>query len=259
MDWREADGVRWLEADLGGATAAFSTRRGGVSEAPFDSLNLGLLTDDDSAAVAKNRARLVGALEFGSDRVACARQVHGKTLLEAGGENRGDFSALRADNSPRSLDLPEADGQIVREPGVAGLVFVADCLPVALYGPEGVAMLHCGWRPLAAGIVADGAAAVGATAAAIGPGIGPCCYEVGEEVLAAFPDLGEGIADGRMLDLPEVARRLLAAAGVAEVESAGLCTSCEPGLFFSHRRDAGRAGRQAGLAWLDPGEGRWQD
>jgi len=117
-----------------------------------------------------------------------------------------------------------------------------------------VAMLHCGWRGLAAGIVASGAAAVGATHAAIGPGIGPCCYEVGEEVLDAFSSLGDGIADGRMLDLPEVARRLLAEAGVGQVESAGLCTGCEQELFFSHRRDQGRTGRQAGIAWIDAGE-----
>ena len=106
-------------------------------------------------------------------------------------------------------------------------------------------MLHCGWRGLAAGIVARGADAVEATDAAIGPGIGPCCYEVGPEVLDAFADLGEGIADGRMLDLPEVARRLLARAGVEQVESAGLCTSCEAELFFSHRRDAGAPAARA--------------
>ena len=123
--------------------------------------------------------------------------------------------------------------------GLAPLVLTADCLPVALAGPGGVAMLHCGWRGLAAGIVARGAATSKRRAAAIGPGIGPCCYEVGPEVLEAFADLGEGIADGRMLDLPEVARRLLARAGVEQVESAGLCTFCEPELFFSHRRDAG--------------------
>jgi polyphenol oxidase len=255
MDWRESDGVRWLETDLGGATAAFSTRLGGVSEAPFNSLNLGFLTEDNGEAVNQNRSRLGGALGFDAGHIAFARQVHGKELLEAGRENRGDFWANSAHNSPPFSDLPEADGQIVREPGVAGLVFTADCLPVALHGPGGVAMLHCGWRGLAAGIVADAAAAVGATAAAIGPGIGPCCYEVGEEVLGAFSHLGEGIADGRMLDLPEVARRLLAAAGVTEVESADLCTSCNTELFFSHRRDAGRTGRQAGLAWLNPEEG----
>jgi copper oxidase (laccase) domain-containing protein len=114
-------------------------------------------------------------------------------------------------------------------------------------------MLHCGWRGLAAGIVARGAEAVEATQAAIGPGIGPCCYEVGDEVLGAFTGLGEGVASGRMLDLPKVARRLLRDAGIEEVESAGLCTSCEGELFFSHRRDAGRTGRQAGLVWLDAG------
>ena len=108
-------------------------------------------------------------------------------------------------------------------------------------------MIHCGWRGLAGGIVANGIAAVGATAAAIGPGIGPCCYEVGPEVLEAFEELGEGIADGRMLDLVEVARRLLARSGVEEAEASGLCTSCERELFFSHRRDDGRTGRQAGI------------
>ena len=111
-------------------------------------------------------------------------------------------------------------------------------------------MLHCGWRGLAAGIVAAGVAAVDGDAAAIGPGIGPCCYEVGDEVLESFAGLGEGIADGRMLDLPEVARRLLAEAGVEAIESAGLCTHCNPDLFFSHRRDGAETGRQAGFAWL---------
>ena len=143
--------------------------------------------------------------------------------------------------------IVEVDGHVVTAEGLAPLVFVADCLPVALSGPGGAAMLHCGWRGLAAGIVARGAAAVGATDAAIGPGIGPCCYEVGPEVLDVFAELGEGIADGRMLDLPEVARRLLAQAGVEQVESADLCTFCNPDLFFSHRRDHGHTGRQAGL------------
>jgi YfiH family protein len=131
------------------------------------------------------------------------------------------------------------------------MVLAADCLPVALYGPGGLAMVHAGWRGLAGGIVEAAADAVGATTAAIGPGIGPCCYEVGQEVLDAFSDLGDGIAQGRMLDLPEAARRKLAQAGVEKVESAGLCTSCERELFFSHRRDQGRTGRQAGIAWIE--------
>lgn len=239
MEWRERDGVRWLEADLGGARAAFSTRLGGLSAPPFDSLNLGILTDDDPAAVRENRRRLAGALGHEPQHVAFALQVHGTRLI--------DYSEV-----PQPRDgLPEADGHVVRETGLAPLVFVADCLPVALRGPGGLAMVHAGWRGLAGGIVGAAAEAVEATAAAIGPGIGPCCYEVGEEVLDAFSGMGEGVADGRMLDLPEVARRLLARAGVERVESAGLCTSCEEALFFSHRRDQGHTGRQAGIAWLE--------
>ena len=136
------------------------------------------------------------------------------------------------------------------EPELAALVYVADCLPIALAGPGGVAMLHCGWRGLAAGFAG---APWSPPPRVIGPGIGPCCYEVGEEVLGAFAGLGEGTATGRMLDLPEVARRLLQATGVGSIESAELCTGCEVELFFSHRRDAGRTGRQAGIVWLDGG------
>ncbi|HYG96465.1 MAG TPA: polyphenol oxidase family protein [Solirubrobacterales bacterium] len=239
MDWRESNGVRWLEADLGGARAAFSTRLGGVSEPPFDRLNLGLLTDDAGDAVEENRRRLATALGFDPSRLRYARQVHGNRLIDHRVE--------------RPEGLVEADGHVVADPGVAALVFVADCLPVALAGPGGAAMAHAGWRGLAGGILARGAEAIEATSAAIGPGIGPCCYEVGDEVLTAFAGLGEGVARGRMLDLPEIARRLLARAGVERVESSGLCTSCKAELFFSHRRDDGRTGRQAGVAWVEGG------
>ena len=111
-------------------------------------------------------------------------------------------------------------------------------------------MVHCGWRGLAGGIVERAVDEVDAEAAAIGPGIGPCCYEVGEEVLAEFDDLG-GVAEGRMLDLPAVARKLLERAGVGSIESAELCTSSNPELFYSHRRDGERTGRQAGLVWVE--------
>jgi YfiH family protein len=236
MEWRESNGVRRLEADLGDARVAFSTRLGGVSEPPYDSLNLGLLTEDADEAVFENRRRLAASLGLEPEQVVFARQVHGTRLLR----------------HPREEGVVEADGHVVTEPGPAPLVFTADCLPVALHGPEGLAMVHAGWRGLAGGILAAAAEAVGATRAAIGPGIGPCCYEVGEEVLTAFAGLGD-VAEGRMLDLPEVARRLLAEAGVEQVESAGLCTSCEAELFFSHRRDHGRTGRQAGIAWIEEG------
>lgn len=259
MEWREHEGLRWLEADLRGARAAFTTRTGGVSAAPFDRLNLGVATDDSNAAVIENRERLAAALGFEPGRIPIGLQVHGAEIAtHTGPQEPSPFA------QPGS-EIPEVDGHVVSVPGLAPLVFAADCLPVALAGPGGVAMLHCGRRGLAAGILAAGAEAIAATDAAIGPGIGPCCYEVGAEVLAAFPGLA--VADGpegrasveisarRRLDLPEMARRLLQAAGVERVESAGLCTACEPELFFSHRRDAGRTGRQGGLVWIEPGEG----
>ena len=248
MEWRGTDGVRWLEARLPRARVAFSARSGGVSEVPFESLNLGILTEDAPDSVVENRRRLALALGLTPEQVAIGRQVHGAELATHTDPQAGVPFA-----NPGG-EIPGVDGHVIFESGLAALVFVADCLPVALAGPGGVAILHCGWRGLAGGIVARGAAAVDATDAAIGPGIGRCCYEVGEEVLDSFAGLGDGIASGQMLDLAEVAHRLLREAGVNRIEMAGLCTSCEVELFFSHRRDAGKTGRQAGLAWLDSKE-----
>ncbi len=215
MEWREAEGIEWLEAGLPGGRVAFSTRSAGSAK--------------------ESHAALATVLGLDPDRIAINEQVHGAGL---------SYGETALANAPR------ADGHVITTPGVAGLVYAADCLPVAVAGPGGVAILHCGWRGLAAGIVAGGVAAVDAKHAAIGPGIGPCCYEVGDQVLAAFASVGEGVASSGMLDLPEVARRLLRQSGVEEIESAGLCTCCKAGLFFSHRRDGG-PGRQAGIAWLE--------
>jgi polyphenol oxidase len=241
MDWREREGVLWLEAELPGGRAVFSTRQGGVSTGPFASLNLGWLTGDEPGNVYENRRHLARGAEFEPANALTGFQVHGTTLIRHERAPDG-VPYLRPPAEP-----PEADGHAASAPGLAPIVLVADCLPVALAGPGGVAMLHCGWRGLAAGIIEEGVREVGATAAAIGPGIGRCCFEVGDEVLARFTHLGDGIADGRMLDIAEVATRQLAAAGVDDVERAELCTSCNPELFFSHRRDRGETGRQAGL------------
>jgi YfiH family protein len=173
--------------------------------------------------------------------------VHGAELARHSGPQDGTPFANPGGS------VPEVDGHATGEAELALLVFVADCLPVALAGLGGIAMLHCGWRGLAAGILDRGVDACGATHAAIGPGIGPCCYEVGPEVLEAFAGLGPGVAKGSSLDLTAVALRQLAHAGVESVEVAGICTSCDD-RFFSHRRNVGRTGRQAGLVWLQ-GEG----
>jgi polyphenol oxidase len=245
VDWRERDGLRWLGAELPGARAAFSTRVGGVSTGPYTSLNLGILTGDRREDVRENRHRLATALGLRAENVLIGRQVHGADVA------RHDAASDPSAYAEPGPELPPVDGQVTDRPGLVPLVMVADCLPVALAGPAGVGMIHCGWRGLAAGIVARGVEAGDARAAAIGPGIGPCCYEVGEEVLAAFEELGEGVSRGRMLDLTEVARRLLDRAGVESVVASGLCTKCNPELFFSHRRDGERTGRQAGLVWMD--------
>ncbi|MDX6605466.1 MAG: purine-nucleoside/S-methyl-5-thioadenosine phosphorylase / adenosine deaminase [Solirubrobacterales bacterium] len=244
MEWRERDGVRWLEAELPGARAAFSTRVGGVSEAPYEALNVGILTGDERAGVRENRLRLASALGREPQGVVMARQVHG---AEVRTHEEPQEPRVYADAVP-SPDRVDAHSTTSRE--LTPLVIVADCLPVAMAGPGGVVMAHCGWRGLAGGIVAVAAGSVQAEAAAVGAGIGPCCYEVGDEVLSEFEDL-DGVAQGRMLDLTAVATALLGAAGVTAVESAGLCTSCNPELFYSHRRDGERTGRQAGLVWMD--------
>jgi YfiH family protein len=219
---------------LPGGRALFTTRRGGVSEGAYASLNLGRWTDDDSAAIEENRERLAAEIGVALDDVVQTRQVHG---------SRVERIATRPDH------IEEADGQATRNRALALLVLTADCLPVALIATEAVAMLHAGWRGLAAGVLEEGVAAMrelGATEiqAAIGPGAGPCCYDVGEEVAGAF-----GQPAGP-LDLKAAAAERLHRAGVAAVHDAGLCTICsDPSLFFSHRRDGGVTGRQGGVVW----------
>jgi hypothetical protein len=231
---------------LPGARAVFSTRRGGVSEGPYRSLNVGVLTDDEPERVAENRRRLARGAAVKADRVAMGWQVHGTELREWEGP---DPEGAYAD--PGGKELPRVDGHLTDRPGLALLVLVADCYPVALSDGKRAAMLHCGWRPLAGGIVGRAVARFERPpVAAVGPGIGGCCYEVGPEVLEHFADV-PGAADGRMLDLRRVIEARLAETGVTTVEHLDCCTSCHPDLYFSHRRDDGLTGRQAGLVVLD--------
>jgi YfiH family protein len=254
MRWREQEGIKWLEASLPGAEVAFTARTGGSSKAPFDTLNLGVLTDDDELTVRDNRERLAAALGLDPARIAIGRQVHEAAIMGHDGPQDP------APYATAGVEPPTVDGHWTRVDALALLVFVADCLPIALANSTGVAMLHGGWRPLAAGILDAGVDALGDSDpihAAIGPGIGPCCFEVGMDVLAAFAGLGPGLStpsenasgDRVMLDLPEVATRLLERRGVTVAERSELCTRCNPDLFFSHRGQGPATGRQAGLVW----------
>ena len=232
--------------ELPGARAIFSTRQGGVSEGPYASLNLGILTDDEPDRVIENRLRLAVAAELDPARVVMGWQVHGTDLREWEGPD-----AQVAYAQPGDKELPRVDGQLTAEAGIGLLVLVADCYPVALSDGKRAAMLHCGWRPLAGGIVEKAVAAFDSPpAAAVGPGVGGCCYEVGPEVAERFEDV-PGAVSGRMLDLRRVIAARLEASGVREVAHLDRCTSCEAELYFSHRRDRGLTGRQGGLCMLN--------
>ena len=234
---------RWeneqLVGDLPHARAVFSSAGGGVSTGPFASLNLGLLTDDTPANVAENRRRLGETVGHPWPRFCYGRQVHGTTVRRA--------------TEPPSATRPytEEDGQATALTDAAAIVFTADCLPVLLAAPGGVAALHCGWRPLAGGIVAEGVRALrevageGEIVAALGPSARGCCYEVGEEVHAHFAAYAARRGE-RNLDLAAVAAQQLRDAGVDTVHDVELCTMCDE-RFFSHRRDKGVTGRQAGV------------
>ena len=233
-----------LTVALPGAQVVFTTRRGGFSGGPFESLNLGRLTPDESHNTERNRRHLQGLI---GRPLAMAHQVHETTIHRV----NGDWPGLDAELGT----VPQGDGLLTDGGEVAPAVLVADCLPVALAGGGIVAMLHAGWRGLAGGILRQGVelmrdqGVTGPIHAAVGPGIGVCCYEVGEEVHQAFGSYGAAVRRGSRLDLPGVARIQLARAGVEQVHELGLCTSCSPELFFSHRRDHGTTGRQAGVIW----------
>lgn len=240
-----------LGIDLPGARALFTTRRGGCSEGRYASLNLGRLTADRPEAVQRNRATLQD--EVGLPPVFI-RQVHGTCVRRISALPVAGVAPL----PDEGVELPPADGQATTLREVAPMVLTADCLPIAIAGENAVTMVHAGWRGLAGGIVAEGVRALrelgaeGPLGAAIGPGAGGCCYEVGDEVRSEFADYGDHVRRGRNLDLKAIAREQLERAGVQSVHDVGLCTICsETSLFFSHRRDRGVTGRQAGLAWLN--------
>jgi YfiH family protein len=233
-----------IELSLNGARVAFSDRHGGVSGGPYDSLNLGILTEDDQQSVSENRRRLAGSLGLDPAGVAMGWQVHGNEIRQWDAPpEQGGFAHAGA-------DLPKVDGHMTTAPGVALLVLVADCLPLALVSSDRVAMLHCGWRGLAAGIVESALDAFPEPPRAVlGPAIEACCYEVGPEVVEQLGDVRAAM-NGRNLSLRQVAMLKLYSRGVKRIDSFPACTSCRPDLYFSHRRDGGATGRQAGLVWL---------
>lgn len=231
------------------AGAAFTTRRGGASAGPFASLNLGAERGDADADVRANRARVCEELGLDGAAVAMLNQVHGSTVRRAA---RGDgrfLGALRG--------WPDGDGLVGDATTGALAVLGADCLPVLLWRRDrpAVAAAHAGWRGLVAGVLEEAVAAIGApkrVAAAVGPGIGPCCYPVSAEVRERFASrFGAGVVAAPAVNLAGAARVALVGAGVPEaaIQTVAACTSCDAERFFSYRRDGAASGRQAGLVW----------
>jgi YfiH family protein len=177
---------------------------------------------------------------IGVQRIARGRQVHGAVVAR-----------VTARDDPAGGAIAAADGQATALARLGVMVLAADCLPVALGSSRAVAMLHAGWRGIAAGVIEEGARALrelgGANeiAAVVGPGAGPCCYSVGSEVHTALT----GAPREGPIDLRAIVRGRLLAAGVGEVRDVEACTICDE-RFFSHRREGEHAGRQAGVAWL---------
>ena len=239
-----------LAFDLPERVRAFqTTRRGGVSAPPWDTLNLGTHVGDDPAAVAANRARVVEAAALPAAPVYL-EQVHGTAVVDLGGVVQGK--------------VPQADAAVAFEPGRVAVVLTADCLPVLFADRHGtrVAAAHGGWRGLTAGVLEATVAALDCPPASllawIGPGIGAAHYEVGPEVVAAVrerhPFAAAAVAetgDTSRLHLAQYAASVLAYLGVDTVTAADTCTAGEPALWFSYRRD-GTTGRQGAFIWIEP-------
>lgn len=290
MSWQTHGGVdvvHMAELEAAGGVAAFFTgRRGGVSTRWDGGLNWSISIGDEPAQVAENRRRTLEILGLTPERALIAGLVHGNRVVAVTGADvatvaepaLGDACAPAAPGpgapagpSPAPRVIPDCDALITDEPGLALIVTAADCVPVFLYDPvrRAVGAVHAGWRGTVAGICAQAVAAMERTygsrpadiLAAVGPSIGPCCYEV-DDVVADPLKAYYGVASTQcltpvpgkeskyMLDLWEANRQDLLRAGVRRVQISGECTSCGVGRLFSHRAEAGTAGRGAAVIAL---------
>lgn len=240
---------------------AVSTRYGGVSKPPFDSMNLALHVGDDAADVVENRRRFLGMLGLDFDRLTTPEQIHGDKIVRVGENEAGCGRLSYADA------IPGTDALMTNVPGIPLMLCFADCTPILFFDPvhRAAAIAHGGWkgtvRSIAAKTVRAMEEAYGTRPedciAGIGPAIGPCCYEVGDEVAEefrkAFSEFAEGIlseADGKIrLDLWQANRLQLRAAGLlpGHIDAAGVCTSCHADTFFSYRAEGPTTGRIAAV------------
>jgi YfiH family protein len=232
--------IRW---EHGPYVVAFTSRLGGVSGGAFESLNLGALTDDDPLNVVENRRLACEAVDADASTATMAWQHHSAEVRRA--EPRGIVTP--------GTQFDRCDGLWTDVPGQAMMLLAADCLPIALGRANGshpaLGVLHAGWRGLLDGIVDSAAKILGpGFAAVVGPTIGPCCYEVGDEVASPFrARFGDGIVIDRILDLWTAAEQAALDAGASTVDRLDFCTRCRGDLFFSERRTGRPRGTQGVL------------
>jgi YfiH family protein len=260
MIQERVDGVSLYRFEgLGGADGvvhAVLTRRGGVSAPPFATLNLGHMVGDDPQAVDENHRRALAALGLTPGQMVSPHQVHGEQVAVVGPSHAGTV-------------VPATDGLVTDAPGLALVLRFADCVPVLFHdaSKRAIGIAHAGWRGVVAGVVAATVRCLEKTWgcdsrdlwAGIGPCIGPCCYEVGRDVAEAVQGAcpaGTGItrteADRLHVDLPAAVRAQLEAAGIGQIEPAGICTACSTDAFYSHRAEDGNTGRFGVVMGLVP-------
>lgn len=256
--WRRVGALALLEARIGPAALYFTSRVGGVSAPPFDSLNLGRSVPDRDANVSENRRRLFDALGIEPSQVAMAQLVHGADTLVIGG--RG---AHRPEGGLRPAIAPKVDALLTDDPRVVPMLTYADCVPVYLVAPRrrAVAMVHAGWRGLAAGVIGAAVTALqrdlGADAddlwAAVGPCIGPS-YQVDEAVMVPMRERhpwADRFQDERgVFDMSGACTAALVDTGIAREKVLVCKERTESPAFFSHRTSRGRTGRMAGIVRL---------
>lgn len=263
FDAHEKNGLVFLTSPLlANVRHGFSTRQGGVSRPPFDTLNLGVGRGDDPAGVAENYRRFCGALDVDPERAVLSRQVHETTVRLCAAGDAGKGLLLPRDYT--------ADALITNEPDLPLTVFSADCGVILLYDPvrRAAGAVHAGWRGCAGGILEKAVQAMAAAfhsdphdlLAAIGPSIGPCCFETDSDVPKAMRAALGTDAESYLtwkapkyhVDLAGLNRQWLLRSGVTpdHIDVCGLCTACRPDLFWSHRKMGNSRGAQVAMIAL---------